>query len=959
MKKWVYLLVVILFATHTLANGVYWQRSVSSFTRQMYRAGSQNWMISENDRGWMYSANNKGLLEYDGVYWNLYDIGQNVKARAVLSVGRTVYVGGLGEFGYFSPDERGHLQYHSLSGNIKSKKAINVWHIHRMGDDVYFQADNAVYILHGGTVRQVECRESIECSGVIGSKFYIATDSGLSLLSGNAFVLMRGTQRRHGAKTVGLLPYGDGLLMVNSVGDIYRYSEGTMTELPYKCHYNVSDVDIQGDMLAIGTVQDGLLLLNLRNGETEHLAVQNGLQNQSVLAVKYDTHHNLWLGYDNGIDYIPLESPFFFLGSNKSAIGSGYTSCIYNNQLYLGTNQGIYVTAIPSRAAGMAVESRFLEGTSGLVHCLRQVGGTLFCGGRYFFRIIDGNRSKAYDLRGVWNVSPIGHGERHVILGTYFGLYLMRNDGGWTGPQKITDSDFSPKALCIEQGSNAVWVANKSKGLERLILSADYSRVEKHKSYNTEQLPAGDNVSLANIDGDVVIATRQGLFRYDITGDVVVRHTALEKMLGQGKSYTYIYQDQQRNIWYAADGILHLLRYSPQLRGYAKDKVESWLNGSLIDDYENVTLCGDRAIIGTDDGFAMIAPLSCLSKRTSRHGKTAKKGVKGGISPFIRKMYSTVGTDSIVYEDGMNVSEHPLRISYAGNSVRFECGVANFDKTQTVLYSYCLVGGGKEEWTEYTPIHSKEYTRLAEGSYAFHVRALIAGSTEPVETVLEFTILPPWYRSWWAYLLYILMAYAVIRYACHRLQESRLKLIRQGEEQIVRLQAVTEEKDREIEILRDEKLEAELRLKTAELVQSRINVVRKNEMLQEIKKSVQSIRNSISEDNVALVKRKTSKLLTQIDTNIGHDEDIEALQSSFDAIHHGFFKILGDRYPDLSHKEKMLCAYIKMNMLTKEIAPLLNISVRGVEIGRYRLRKKLGLDERENLAAFLQKLSES
>ena len=80
------------------------------------------------------------------------------------------------------------------------------------------------------------------------------------------------------------------------------------------------------------------------------------------------------------------------------------------------------------------------------------------------------------------------------------------------------------------------------------------------------------------------------------------------------------------------------------------------------------------------------------------------------------------------------------------------------------------------------------------------------------------------------------------------------------------------------------------------------------------------------------------------------------IQSSFDAIHNDFFKKLEARYPQLSYKDKMLCAYLKMNLISKEIAPLLNISVRGVEISRYRLRKKLNLDEKTNLADFLQKI---
>lgn len=143
-----------------------------------------------------------------------------------------------------------------------------------------------------------------------------------------------------------------------------------------------------------------------------------------------------------------------------------------------------------------------------------------------------------------------------------------------------------------------------------------------------------------------------------------------------------------------------------------------------------------------------------------------------------------------------------------------------------------------------------------------------------------------------------------------------------------------------------------MRHKSEELIRTTLNIVRKNEILLDIKKEVLGISHSISEENLVSLRRKTLRLLGQIDTNIEHDDDLQAFQSTFDSVHHDFFKKLEEAYPELNNKEKLLCAYIKMNLLSKEIAPLLNISLRGVEISRYRLRKKLGLEEGANLAEF-------
>ena len=198
-------------------------------------------------------------------------------------------------------------------------------------------------------------------------------------------------------------------------------------------------------------------------------------------------------------------------------------------------------------------------------------------------------------------------------------------------------------------------------------------------------------------------------------------------------------------------------------------------------------------------------------------------------------------------------------------------------------------------------------------------------------------------------------------YMYYHISESRRRLLVQKESELYqqeqKFQKESDLKDKKIDILKEENLQSELRHKSEELIRTTLNIVRKNETLLNIKKEVLNISHSISEENLVLLRRKTLRLLGEIDTNIEHDDDLQAFQSSFDSVYHDFFKKLEEEFPELSNKEKLLCAYIKMNLLSKEIAPLLNISLRGVEISRYRLRKKLGLEKGSNLTEFLQKFS--
>ena len=232
---------------------------------------------------------------------------------------------------------------------------------------------------------------------------------------------------------------------------------------------------------------------------------------------------------------------------------------------------------------------------------------------------------------------------------------------------------------------------------------------------------------------------------------------------------------------------------------------------------------------------------------------------------------------------------------------------------------------------------------------------------EPVITSFAFEVLPPWYRAWWSYLIYAVMLSGLLYYIYYRIADSRKRLLMQKELELYRqkqeFKKESELKDKKIDILKEENLQSELRYKSEELIRTTLNIVRKNEILLDIKREVLGISHSISEENLVSLRRKTLRLLGQIDTNIEHDDDLQAFQSTFDSVHHDFFRKLEKAYPELNNKDKLLCAYIQMNLLSKEIAPLLNISLRGVEISRYRLRKKLGVEEGENLAEFLQKFS--
>ena len=936
---------LLLLLTTEIQAQMFWQRPVVNYERHAYNAANQNWMITQHKNGWMYFANNKGLLEFDGIYWNLYPLPHSTKMRCVkIGNDNHIYVGGLKEFGFFTANNRGRLEYHSLSEKLAPSKVSNIWNIHILNNKVYYQGDRFIYCYDHRNIAKIDCNGAAY-SCVANNRIYFSNVFGLSYIKGQRTVHIPQSEFLNKNIVTAILPYQGKLIIVTTEQGIYLYDGHTFSK-PFtqiddllKGH-RASCASLNHNTLALGTADAGIFLINLKNLQIENISTDNGLQNKSILSMKFDKDNNLWLGLDNGIDYISLNSNLFFLNSKLSSIGAGYCSQYYQGKLYLGTNQGVQETNIPS-SINIPTHLKKLTRLSGLVHCMYQYDGKLFCGGRNFFAMIDGTQIHSFDKRGVWHVQAVGQDADIILFGTYWGLEVMRKQNGkWNITNKVEGMKTSAKSMYIEPESGNVWIANKNDGLWRITLDRKFTKVLHKKNYNSQLLPKGDNIYITKIHNDIIFATRQGLFKYNDNKDALYPATDLEKKLDGHCAYTYIKQEPDGRIWYVANSILKCMDYK-------KGTKSSYWKDFMMEDFEDVyALNNDQTIVGTEDGFALIS-------------RMRKSYAQQDLKLQIRKLYTTLIKDSIIYEKSIDNQEDDIRIDYRYNSIRLEYGCNNYNHTQVISYSYKLKGYN-DQWSEYTTATSKEYTNLPEGTYTFELKMRPDSGNKAIQTSLTFTILPPWYRSWWAYTLYIIAILYAIYDIYHRYKKGRERLIQLKDAEMNRQKNMLErdinQKEEQINKLEEEKLRTELNYKSDELVKTTLNVVRKNEILQRIKKDAENLSRTINEGNLVSIRRGMLRLITQIDTNIEHDSDLDNFQSSFDAVHNDFFKKLGRRFPLLTSKDKMLCAYIKMNLMSKEIAPLLNISVRGVEISRYRLRKKLGLDEKDNLAEFLQKL---
>ena len=937
------LCLVLFIQTYASNTNLNWQRKIINYERGEYKGGVQNWMVAQSQNDWMYFANSDGLLEFDGVNWALYPVRNSI-VRSVKIIGDKIYIGGSTEFGYFESNKIGLLIYTSLSEKTKGWGG-EVWNIVDSDEKIYFISDHNVHVYNkqNNNIQTIEFPEKIDCSGLFNNKLYLGTIDGIYYLSEkNKFELLPQSRSLKGYKFTNMCSYKDQLLISTSTkGLFFLNNSGKINPMQsiaddFIKNNIIFSVAVVGSKIALGSIQNGILIFDPElPSYKESINLKNGLKNNTILDCFFDKDQNLWLGLDKGIAYVNLKSPIRPLFATLSPIGTGYCSITYNGDFYLGTNQAVY------RAKGDSFEP--IQKTEGQVWSLNIIDGELFSSGDNGVAIISPTETYKINIQGAWETRPLFADKKRLIVGTYSGFCILEKiNNRWSLLRKVPFFMASCRGFIEDEDNYSFWVTNTNSDIQRITFDRDFTKIIGEKKYEIKGATIKGNSVFRVIDNNLVICTDKGIFQYSRISDSFDKYNQLDTSLEGDKYYDYLFLDKYKNLWFIAE---HQLKFKPFINGTYDRKYNFDLAGELIGSYENVFLKDSTtAIVAADNGFFKID--------LSLEHKVSKK-----IRPFINTFSSTKNDRIICY----GKSEIDIKLPYDLNSVKFDFAGTDYAHTSEILYTYKLAGIDKE-WSVPTNSTIKEYTNLPPGDYAFELKAFINGSDIPNEAVIfSFSIDPPWYRSLFAYIVYGICLISAFYILYKKTISKQKKIIFQKGEELIaqskKHEEETELKNKKIYELQNENLKNTIQHKTQEINGHLLNLIRKNEILAHIKKNALNISKAIDDGKqITFIRQKLMGLVSQIDANIENDDDFDLFQSNFDSIHHEFFTVLEQRFPQLNRNDKVLCVYLKMNLSSKEIAPLLNISIRGVEISRYRLRKKMNLDRNENLSEYLNNI---
>lgn len=956
------ILSVVLTSACPYASAIY--PTVRNFSKNDYRSGTQNWDIIQNEGGCMYFANNGGLLEFDGQEWETYPISNYTNVRSVFREQGRIYAGAFNEFGYYSI-QNGAMQYTSLTDRFSGIDNISeIWKINKCGGTFYLQENSRIIIYDGRQARAEDIGEKITASACINGKIYVASQSkGIMVLddSGHARQLEGCSAQLAGKKTVSILPIIDnGLIIVTETHGIFIYdSSGKLHNMmpPSKIRESlVFCAATDGRNLAIGTVSDGVYVLDMERSSVIHLNTFSGLQNNSVLSMYFDSSGNLWLGLDKGIDYVILNSPETSIFSSSTLYGTGYASLVHDRKLYLGTNQGLYYIDYPVDSPEITESSPIpVKGVKGQVWDLMHTGNTLFCGHDHGVYIIHrDSATRIPGINGTWKLEEMPEYPGHVLGCSYDGLFILEEKNGkWQLMHHIKGFSESSSTFEIDK-DGTIWMHHWMKGLFRLTLNERKDSVVKIDYMSTNKgFPTERNNITNKIDGEMVFSSEGGYYRYDKETDKFVPYDYLNRLFNRPPVAAKVYETPDRNLIFLS-GTLQAIAFR-STGSYTIDSTSmKFLQNRRIPGFDNITwLNRDCFILNTEDGFSKID-----IRKLNRPADAENYSV------FIKRVSVSENMDSLVFgaRSSVDPDSGDIRIRYSENSVRFESACPRYRENDEIEYSHYLENYDNN-WSPYSLSAVKEYTKLPKGTYIFHIRARDVTTMRITESSCRLTVLPPWYQENWAIALYSLLSalavYTLMRIAGFKAEKKARELEIEKEKEIkqqqMKFEQEAKEREKEIIMLRNQTLEYDLKHKSQDLANSTMNLIRKNEILIKIKEGLKRVQNDMQgKDSQIKAERLLSKIQRDIQENIEHDDDWQKFEQNFDIAYEDYLHRLKERFPQLTMGDMKLCAYLKMDLCSKDIASLLNMSVRSVEMARYRLRKKLELSRDTNLSDFLQ-----
>jgi DNA-binding CsgD family transcriptional regulator len=907
---------------------------IVKYSKDIYNAGIQNWMISQDNQRFMYFANNEGLLEFNGSKWVLNPSPNETIIRSVKCIQDKIYTGAFMEFGYWQRSDNGELFYTSLSKNIKSK--INddeqFWGIFPFDNWILFQSLEKIYAYNTKTklFTIIEPKSTINKAFKTSNGIYFQTPKGLFEIDQGKSKLFLSNDIINQNKLINIFETSDGLLLVTQKQGILKYKNGVLSKFQTNIDAEIQQSNIYSSQLlsdesvALGSISNGIFILSKEGKLIYHITQNSGLSNNTALSLFEDLDKNLWIGLDNGINCINLKSPINSYIDNTGILGAIYASATHNNKLYIGTNHGLFYKDLSSSS-----KFEFVQNTKGQVWSLFSFKNTLFCGHDSGTFIINGsNANQIFSGSGTWKFEPYLNGENFILQGNYNGISVLeKRPNGWAFKNKIQGFNYSSKHFEILNKKD-VYVSHEYKGVYTFLVDDLLTKATKVIKFKNPI--KGKNACLVNYNSQIYYASKDGVFKLNNKTKQFIKDKSLSTIFENNEYVTgKMIVDKSNKLWFFTKNYIHYFssgKLSTDLKKNSLPIPSSMTNS--MPGYENILQLNDvNYLIGSTDGYYIL------------------KNIDFKFSNY--KVSLIRISNSGVNSKPLNISiKDEVYLNHNQNNIEFSYTVPEYNNYINAEYQYKLEGFNNT-WSDWTFNSKVVFENLPAGDYTFYVRAKVANSvTDNIESY-SFVISKPFYANAWAKLFYFILL-LILGFYIHKFytvfHEKRHQRIIAENDILLELKEL--ENDQKIMKIKNEQLTQDVDKKSKELAVSTMNLIKKTELLNIIKADLKNSTDSST-------NRSIKAVISTINSNVKEESTWNIFKEAFDSADNNFLKKVKENHPSLTPNDLRLCAYLRLNLTSKEIAPLLNISVRSVEIKRYRLRKKIDLPHEKGLVEYI------
>ncbi|MBC7440529.1 MAG: histidine kinase, partial [Flavobacterium sp.] len=781
-----------------------------------------------------------------------------------------------------------------------------IWKIFKFNKQIYFQSFNQLFVFKNNSIKKIKIPFQISYCFVVENQIYLASvRDGIFLMNGNRFQKIKnwtGLENNiiHGIEKNNNKTY----IFTQKNGVFIDYNSkfsawnNPLNEV-LKKEIIITAKFLNNNKLAIGTAFRGLYIIDFNNNSYSNISRNNALKNNSVLSICLDKEKDLWLGLDNGIAHIETNSPYQIFADNSGILGSVYSLVNTENGYLIGSNHGVFkyenkkLTLLPN--------------TQGQVWDIQKINQKYIIGhNEGTFEYKSSLISKINNINGGWELLKSNF-QNVYFQANYSGIAVYYDENDFSKFKRFEGIN-KPIRYIAQNKPNEIWAADNYRSLFKVEFNNDFVVTKIENVSKSNDLKNDFGIKIFNFKNEILFLINSVWYNFNAITNKLEKNIVFNKSF---KGTSEIISIDNQSFIATKDGLLFLIN---QVEGNFIWQLipEKYYEGKIINHDTKVMLIDNKLYINLDDGFFVYEirkPKIGIEKIIVEAVYQNKIITENTYIQFNNSLEINVLSEFY----GHNRSNLFYKFNNSKDLVPINKGIVFLNNLES----------GKQKLEIYIN-NGKQYIKVA--NYNFKVEQ-------------------PWYFSIWMILIYIVVISGIF-FLYYRW--NKIRYIQKSERKeedlkhqnaILKLESDVENK---LKLQEYEKhiLELQVQTKASEVAGKSLSIVKQTELID----SIQIILETEMEVNQIKNKIKKSIKINAINKNEWQSFENNLMKSNEE-----FVQKLIAKYPNLSSKDVKLCIYLKMNLSSKEIAPLMNISFRSVELYRYRLRKKISLNQEDSL----------